>query len=188
MIKIGITGSISSGKTTATKIISLKRGPIFSADRVVQKLLEKNSIKKLVANKLRFSVNLKFKNSLRNLIIEKKKNLNKLEKILHPRVRKEMNSFLHKNRRKKFLFFEIPLLIENNLKHSFDKIIFIKSKKALRLKRYKLTGGNEALFDLLDSRQIKDTEKSKFCDHIVINNNTLNVLKQKLSNIIKLYE
>ena len=73
MIKIGITGSISSGKTTATKIISLKRGPIFSADRVVQKLLEKNSIKKLVANKLRFSVNLKFKNSLRNLIIEKKK-------------------------------------------------------------------------------------------------------------------
>jgi dephospho-CoA kinase len=66
-------------------------------------------------------------------------------------------------------------LIENNLKHSFDKIIFIKSKKALRLKRYKLTGGNEALFDLLDSRQIKDTEKSKFWDHIVINNNTLNV-------------
>ena len=38
MIKIGLTGSIASGKTTASKIISRKRGPLFSADDVVKKL------------------------------------------------------------------------------------------------------------------------------------------------------
>ena len=38
MIKIGLTGSIASGKTTAGKIISGRRGPIFSADKVVDKL------------------------------------------------------------------------------------------------------------------------------------------------------
>ena len=96
--------------------------------------------------------------------------------------------FLKKNKNKKITFFEIPLLIENKLKNYFDKIIFIKSNKSLRLRRYKSNGGNKNLFDLLDSRQVKDTTKMKFCDHVVVNNNSLSVLKKKLSNIIKNYE
>ena len=38
MKKIGITGSISSGKTTASKILSAGRGPLFSGDEVVKNL------------------------------------------------------------------------------------------------------------------------------------------------------
>lgn len=34
---------------------------------------------------------------------------------------------------------------------------------------------------------MKDTKKAKLCDHIVVNNGTLKVLKKKLFNIIKLY-
>ena len=41
MIKIGLTGSIASGKTTASKIISKRKGPLFSADKVVKKLYSK---------------------------------------------------------------------------------------------------------------------------------------------------
>ena len=44
MIKIGITGSIASGKTTASKIISNKKGPLFSADKVVKELYKKKKI------------------------------------------------------------------------------------------------------------------------------------------------
>ena len=43
-------------------------------------------------------------------------------------------------------------------------------------------------FSLLDRKQMKDTEKKKFCDHIVVNNKSISILKKKLSNIIKLYE
>ena len=38
MIKIGITGSLASGKTTASRILSKKYGPLFSADKVVKEL------------------------------------------------------------------------------------------------------------------------------------------------------
>mgnify|MGYP001296675596 CR=1 FL=1 len=38
MIKIGITGSLASGKSTASKLLSVKRGPLFSADYAVKKL------------------------------------------------------------------------------------------------------------------------------------------------------
>ena len=44
------------------------------------------------------------------------------------------------------------------------------------------------LFSLLDKHQLKDSKKMKFCDHIVVNNKSLFILKKKLSNIIELYE
>ena len=188
MIKIGLTGSIASGKTTASKIISNRRGPLFSADRLVKKLYTKRNFKKIIAKKLNFQFNSNFKKEIKSKILKKRENLKKLEKIIHPIVRQEMFIFLKKNRNKKYLFFEIPLLIESKLTKYFDIIIFIRSEKKLRLKRYKLKGGDTKLFSLLDSHQLKDTKKIKFCDHVVVNNKSLTVLKNKLSNIIKLYE
>ena len=188
MIKIGITGSIASGKTTASKIISRRKGPLFSADQVVKQLYKKNSFKKLIAKKLNIQLSTKFQDEVKTKILKKKKNLKKLEKIIHPLVRREMFIFLRRNKNKKFLFLEIPLLIESKLTKYFDVVIFIKSKNNLRLKRYLLKGGSIQLFSLLDKHQIKDTKKMKFCDHIVVNNKSLFILKKKLSNIIKLYE
>ena len=45
MIKIGITGSLASGKTTASQILSHRRGPLFSADKVVKKLYKNKHFK-----------------------------------------------------------------------------------------------------------------------------------------------
>ena len=52
MIKIGITGSLASEKTTASKILKHKRGPLFSADMAVKELYENNNFKKLLSKKL----------------------------------------------------------------------------------------------------------------------------------------
>tara|TARA_X000000368_G_C23018030_1_gene706650 strand:+ start:368 stop:934 length:567 start_codon:yes stop_codon:yes gene_type:complete len=188
MIKIALTGSLASGKTTASKIISKGRGPLFSADNVVKKLYTNKNFRKVVVKKLRIAPRSNFKKSLKKKIFEKRRNLKKLEKIIHPMVRKEMLIFLKKNKNKKLLFLEIPLLIESRLTKYFDVIIFIKSKKILRLKRYKLKKGNVKLFLLLDNHQLKDYKKMKLCDHIVVNNKSLAVLKKNLLNIIKLYE
>ena len=188
MIKIGVTGSVASGKTTASKIISSRKGPLFSADKAVKKLYTRNNFRKLIARKLDLKLNKNFKNEVKNRILKKKKILKKLEKIIHPLVRREMFVFLRKNKNKKFLFFEIPLLIESKLTKYFDVIIFIKSKNNLRLKRYMLKGGSIKLFSLLNKHQLKDTRKMKSCDHIVVNNKSLSILKRKLLNIIKLYE
>tara|TARA_X000001036_G_scaffold202087_1_gene189766 strand:+ start:34 stop:600 length:567 start_codon:yes stop_codon:yes gene_type:complete len=188
MIKIGITGSVASGKTTASEIISSRRGPLFSADKVVKKLYTQNNFKRLIAKKLNFKLDKNFKKKLKNKILQKKEILQKLEKIIHPLVRREMFIFLRRNKNKKFLFLEIPLLIESKLTKYFDVVIFIKSKNNSRLKRYILNGGSIQLFSLLDKHQMKDTKKMKFCDHIVVNNKSLSILKKKLSNIIKLYE
>ena len=51
-MKIGITGSLASGKTTASKILSSGKGPLFSADRVVKELYSKNYFNKLLEKNL----------------------------------------------------------------------------------------------------------------------------------------
>ena len=48
MKKIGITGSVASGKSTASKYLSYKKGPLFSADEAVKKLYKNKNFKKII--------------------------------------------------------------------------------------------------------------------------------------------
>ena len=184
MKKIGITGSLSSGKTTASKILSYRKGPLFSVDNEVKKIYKKNNLKKIISKKLNLKNYKNLKTVLRNKITNGDLNIKKVESIIHPIIRKEMNDFLKKNKKKRTLFFEIPLLIESKLMKKFDLIIFIKARKSIRLKRFKLKGGSQKLFNILDKKQLNDTKKIKYCDHIVVNENNLKILKKNLSNII----
>ena len=129
MIKIGITGSIASGKTTASKILSKKIGPLYSADKEVKQLYKIRSFQKLLIKKLSINKKFNLKNSVKKKIINSKTNFKKLEKIIHPLVRIEMKKFSILNKKKNKLFYEIPLLIEGKLMKHFDIIIFIKAKK-----------------------------------------------------------
>ena len=52
MRRIGITGSLASGKSTAVKILK-EKGPVFSADKIVKKLYKQNNFKKYISKKLR---------------------------------------------------------------------------------------------------------------------------------------
>ena len=99
MKKIGITGSISSGKTTASKILSAGRGPLFSADEVVKNLYKKDSFKNLIRKKFSIKEKFNIKTILKNKILADKANINKLEKLIHPLVRKEMKSFSKKHKK-----------------------------------------------------------------------------------------
>ena len=93
MIKIGITGSIASGKTTASKILSNKRGPLFSADKIVKELYKKNDFKKRIIKAFNLKKKINLKNLIKRKILESKTNIKKLEHIIHPQVREEMNKF-----------------------------------------------------------------------------------------------
>ena len=104
MKKIGITGSLASGKTTASKILSSRKGPLFSADSVVKKLYNNNNFKNLLRKKFKIKKKQNIKTTLRKRILSHKNEINKLEKIIHPKVRKEMRKFISQNKKKKIYF------------------------------------------------------------------------------------
>ena len=70
----------------------------------------------------------------------------------------------------------------------YDKIIFVDSKKKLRLRRYLKRGQNKKIFNLLDKRQLKPAKKIKFCDYVINNNTSLKKLQKNVKIVKKKYE
>ena len=186
MKKIGITGSLASGKTTASKILSSRKGPLFSADKIVRKLYKRDKFKKIIIKKFGIKKNSSIKSFLRKKILQDQSNIRVLEKIIHPLVRKKMRSFTLKNRNKKLLFFEIPLLIESKLMNFFDYIILVVASRKNRIKRYLKKGGSKKMFYLLDKNQIPAKRKIKYCDYLIVNNKTKNYLKKQVAGIVEI--
>ena len=73
MIKIGITGSIASGKTTVAKMFSNQKYPLFSADKEVKKIYNKNFFKKKISKKFKFNNDKNIKNKIKKILSIKKK-------------------------------------------------------------------------------------------------------------------
>ncbi len=186
MIIIGITGSIASGKSTVAQLIGKKKYPIFSADKFVQKLYKNLLFINLLIKKLNLKNKKNIKKQIKTLIKKDKKKLLILESVIHPRVRKEMKSFLKKKSR--ILVLEIPLLIESNLSKYFDTIIFVDAKKELRLKRYLKNINDQETFETLNKHQLTPIIKKKFCDLVIDNNYSLTKLKKSVKQFTDKYE
>ena len=71
---------------------------------------------------------------------------------------------------------------------NYDKIVFVNSKKSLRIKRFLKRGKSIKLFNLLDKRQLPPAKKIKFCDINISNNGSLKKLKKSVMIIKKKYE
>ena len=96
MIKIGVTGSIASGKTTVAKMLSGRKYPLFDADKTVSKIYKKNIFKNIVYRKFKLKNKKDIKNKLKKILSTDKKSLKYLEKIIHPLVRRELRNFSKK--------------------------------------------------------------------------------------------
>ena len=183
---IGITGSISSGKTTVANLLASKKYPLFSADLVVSNLYKKKNFNKVLIEKFKLKSKKKINDKIKLILKKNKNDLYKLETIIHPFVREKMIKFLKK--KNKLLFLEVPLLIESKLNKYFDNLIYVGASKKLRLKRYLQKKNKKETFILLDKRQLSASYKKKFCDHIINNNYSLEVLRKNVKKLMERYE
>ncbi|MAV61938.1 MAG: dephospho-CoA kinase [Candidatus Pelagibacter sp.] len=171
MIKIGILGDIGSGKTFIAKKFGY---PVFNADLEVNKIYKNNKIiyKKLKKKipKYIYSFPIK-KKEIGNAILGKKNNLNKIIKIIHPIIRTKMNFFFKKNKNKKIVILDIPLLIENKLNKKNYILIFVQANKKDILRRLKKRKNyNPKLFSKLRKLQLSLEIKKRKSNYVIKNN------------------
>ena len=181
MIRIAVLGDIGSGKSHVAKLFGF---PVFNADAEVAKLYRKSrkcysKLKKILPNYITsFPVK---KNELLKAITANQQNLKKIAKIVHPEVRNRMNKFIKKNRSKKFIILDIPLLIENKLNKKNDILIFVDAKKKEISKRLKKR--HSVVVKILKKFQLPVELKKKKADFIIKNNFRNNSIKKNVKKV-----
>ena len=186
MIKIGILGDIGSGKSYVAKNFGY---PVFNADLEVSKLYKKN---RKIFNKLKkvlpkyifsFPIN---KNEISRAILSNKNNLKKIIRIVHLEIKKIMNIFFKKNRSKKIIILDIPLLLENKINKKKDILVFVQSKKSSILKNLKIRKGfNKKLLKKFKEIQLPLNYKKKKSHFIIKNNFRKKSIKDGIKGILE---
>ena len=186
MKRIGILGDIGSGKTYVAKCFG---HPVFNADLEVAKIYKNNrkvfqKLKKELPNYFdSFPVK---KKEIIDAILSNRKNLKKIIKIVHYEVRKKMNNFLKKNKHKKLVILDVPLLLENKINKKKDILIFVQSKESEILKRLKKRKNfNMKIFNNFKKIQLSLVLKKKKSQFIIKNNFKNNSVKVRVKEIIK---
>jgi len=186
MIRIGLVGDIGSGKSYIAKNFGY---PVFNADIEVGKLYKKdkkifNKLKKTLPNFFNsFPID---KNDVTNAILSNKNNLNKIIKIVHLEIRKKLSKFLNKNKKKKIVILDIPLLLENKINKKNDILVFVQSRKSDILKRLKKRANfNKKLISKFKNIQLSLDYKKKNSKFIIKNNFKKKTVKIAIKNILK---
>ena len=189
MLKLGITGGIASGKTTATDYIEKKYGAyIFNADKESKKHLKSSIIlQKKISNifgndifidkKINFDIlaDKVFSNSINHKI---------MNGIMWPEIYILIeNSFANIKRKRKHNLFivDAALIFEAQFTHFFDKTLLITANEKIRIKRA-TQRRNISLENIQNriSKQMIDSEKKKLANYTITNNKDLKNFKNKL--------
>ena len=191
MIKIGIVGDIGAGKSFIARQFGY---PVFDADKQVSKIYKENNncfkkLKKKLPNFIK-SFPIK-KKELKKAVLNNKKNLKKIENIVHPEVQKYMKKFIKLNKNKKILIFDIPLLIENKIYNKKKMVlVFVDAKKKdINKKLRKRKNYDEKIIKKLRRFQLPLEIKKKKSNYLIKNDfKSLNlrkhvkILKNKILN------
>ena len=186
MIRIAILGDIGSGKSYVAKQFGY---PVFNADVEVAKLYNKNTkcynkLKKIFPEYI-ISFPVK-KTELIRAIIAGRYNLRKVIKIVHPEIRFNINNFVKKNKYKKFVVLDIPLLMENKINKKNDILVFVDAKKNEINKRLKKKfNTNLKIVQKFKKLQLSVELKKQQSDFIIKNNFKNNSIKKSVKKVLE---
>jgi dephospho-CoA kinase len=186
MTRIGIIGDIGAGKSYIAKLFGY---PVFDADKEVGQLYKKSKkcYKKLKKSLPNFITSFPIKKSeLSNAILANQKNIKKIVKIIHPEIRIKMDTFIKKNRKRKFVVLDIPLLIENKINRKNDVLVFVSApKKEINKRLLKRLNFKPKIVEKFKKIQLNLQLKKKKSDFIIKNNFTKKYLKKDVKRIMQ---
>ena len=186
MIRLAVVGDIGSGKSYIAKQFGY---PVFNADVEVAKLYRKSrkcysQLKKSLPNYIT-SFPIK-KSELSKAVMDDHNNLKRIIKTVHPEIRLKLNDFTKKNKKKKFVVLDIPLLMENKINKKKDILIFVDASKIEINKRIKKRHNfNFKIVKKLKKLQLPVELKKKQSDFIIKNNFNNNYVKKNVRKIIE---
>ncbi len=194
LILVGITGGIGSGKTTVSNYLKKKGYSVINADEVAKYIIENdNSVKKKIIETfgkesyIEDRYNTKF---IAKIVFENEDsevNLNKLNRIVHPKVLEHIINEIEELAiaGNKIVFIDIALLFELELEEGFDFIIAVVADENLRIAR--ITNRSKLTQNEIKQRmksQISQEDKIRYSDFTIENNKSIEELYKSVDFLL----
>ena len=185
MKKIGLTGSIGSGKSTIAHILRCMGYPIYLSDNEASRLMNTHPLlrealqKRLGKDAYNSEGNLN-KPIVAQIIFNDPQALQDINRLVHPRVIEDFQSWCQQQS-SPCVFFESAIIVEANLTHFFDYIICVTASESIRLNRVTKRDGlqPEQIKERMRN-QLDDTTKCLQANYIIYNDSQHRVIEQVL--------
>ncbi len=193
VLRIGLTGGIGSGKSTACEIFSELKVPVIDADVIAVKAV-KPGMPALQSIIDEFGVKIITKDGylnrkkLRDRIFKNESDRRKLESILHPVIYKEIERQT-KSINSAYCIISIPLLLETGTSDIIDRILVIDIPKELQLSRASARD-NASLknIETIIHSQISRDDRLAAADDIINNEGDIENLRKQIYDLHEFYK
>ncbi|WP_208433679.1 dephospho-CoA kinase [Bartonella taylorii] len=187
---IGLTGSIAMGKSTVADFFKQAGISVFNADEEVHKLYESEPTLSLIARTFPTVIENGKVNRLKlsEILMNNNEQLQTLEKIIHPLVKKKEKEFIDTARQKgeKLVVLDIPLLFETKSEKRVDSVVVVSAPRAIQKKRIMIRPNmNKKKIALINARQMSDEKKRERADFIIDTGKNLENTRQQVFCLIK---
>jgi dephospho-CoA kinase len=197
MPAIGITGGISTGKTTFCECLReiLPAATFFNADQAARDLAERDAeVRDLIAREFgpaSYSENGDLnRTQIRSIVFADAEKKRALEQILHPRIRRQWSLEAESRRNSTdFFFADIPLLYETGGETLCGCVVVVACSPPVQLARLMArTRLDRAAAEKMIHAQMPLTEKIRRADHLVWNNGGGGVLAAQAGLLVKYWQ
>jgi len=186
-LQIGITGGIGSGKSLVCRIFQQLGVPVYDADSRAKELMVTDSIlvgqiKKEFGTQSYSSEGGIDRTLLAQTVFNDPIKLEKLNRMVHPRVAKDYNHWVEQHRDKPYVIKEAALIFEAGSWKVLDKVIVVASPERLRMKRILSRDTHRTANDVhaIINNQMPEEEKLKRADFVITNDESQLVIPQVL--------
>ena len=189
ILRLGITGGIGSGKSTALAYLRELGAAVISGDDIVHSLLQEPPV--IAEIGAHFGPGVLSDDGIDRLalaaiVFRDDEALRWLEDLLHPHVKKVVAEWARKQqslrRSPALIAAEIPLLFETDMQTEFDRVLLVTAPENARRRRAaaKLT---ESDFQRRDARQLSEGEKARRSDFVYDNTGTRQRMKEYVTEV-----
>jgi dephospho-CoA kinase len=196
MPAIGITGGISTGKSTFVELLRerLPDATFFDADEAAHALLSRPEVQKQIRREFGarvFSTTGDLnRTKLRAIVFSDATKKRALERILHPRIRRQWRTKAKEHRNSpRFFFADIPLLYETDGESLCDRVVVVACSHKLQLARLRkrMSVSSAEAKEMINS-QMPLEEKIRHADHVVWNNGHRSSLMEQTRSLVALWQ
>ncbi len=188
MLRIGLTGGIGSGKSTAARVFEVLGIPVYYADEAARRMMNedeelKQQIIQLFGEEA-YAGNKLNRSYISSVVFNDKEKLNQLNALVHPATIRDGETWM-KKQNTAYAIKEAALIFESSTHEHLDYVIGVSAPQPLRILRV-MQRDNVSREEVLRrmQNQIGEEIKMKLCDFIIYNDEQQLVIPQ----VIELHE